>query len=97
MDKVARQAVFGRYGIMDAESMLAKGFENAAVGLPALALDAKLLGMAAPTLTIPDIGMLEVTDGGLLIPRSILPTDFEEFAQDWEEAKAERRAVGSFV
>lgn len=89
MNEVARKAVFGRYGAMDAESLLTKGFENADQGLPALELDRKLLGMPTPSITIPNIRDLEVTDRGLFIPRDTLPTDFENFAQDWEEARVE--------
>lgn len=88
MDEVARKAVFGRYGALDAESLLSKGFENAEIGLPDLELDRKLLGVPTPAIAIPNVSNLEVTDRGLLIPRESLPADFENFTYDWEEARA---------
>lgn len=89
MPEAGRQAVFGRYGAMDAEDMLAKGFENAETGLPALELDRKLLGVSMPNITIANISDLEASDRGLTISKEGLPGDLEELAHEWEEAKLE--------
>jgi hypothetical protein len=89
MPEEARKAVFGRYGVMDAESLLSKGFEDADSGLPDLQINRKLLGVSTPKITIPNMQNVRATDQGLLIPRADLPANFEHFAQDWEEARAE--------
>lgn len=63
----ARAFEFGRYGQLDAAAFVASGFMAADSALPPLAINAELLGVPEPSLTIP-VSQLTPTADGLLIP-----------------------------
>lgn len=84
---VLRTAMFGRAGTRDAESHLggAGGFGRYNEGVAPLAIDRKLLGVRTPTISVAP-SVLRASAEGLLIPSSALPSGFESFASDFEEA-----------
>ena len=92
-----RTAMFGRAGKRDAAEHLgaAKGFRGYDAGLPPLQIDAKLLGIRTPDLSIPR-DVLKKVDGGLLIPRDVLGgMDFESFDPDAEMMERDDNVLGA--
>jgi hypothetical protein len=81
-----REIMFGRYGRMSRDEFIAVGgFERAHENLAPLSLDAKLLGVRVPQLTVPQ-GVARATPEGLLIPTANLPGGFEDFEEVMDEA-----------
>lgn len=96
LPEVGRKAVFGRYGVLDKETFMAKGgfskvSEFMDIKSP-LKINKKLLGIKTNSLNVP-MDVLKPVGDGLLIPNKLLPanwTDFESVkeksSKDYENA-----------
>lgn len=95
-----RMAVFGRHGKVPAEAIANNGFERSLQDTEALQVDAKLMGFAGSTISIPT-SVLRPADGGLLIPSTSLVLRNGDMlsAGDFQSAQSEseQRAIESGV
>jgi hypothetical protein len=89
----ARTEIFGRYGKMDSKSFIAQGFDRVHESLEPLEIDMKLLGARIPKISV-SRGVLRATPDGLLLPKENLPSEFEDFESDFEEAKEKAEQSG---
>ncbi|MBE9533898.1 MAG: hypothetical protein IMF03_02780 [Proteobacteria bacterium] len=89
----ARTEIFGRYGKIDSKSFIAQGFDRVHESLEPLEIDMKLLGARTPKISV-SRGVLRATPDGLLLPKENLPSEFEDFESDFEEAKDKAEQSG---